>query len=247
MRRRFLCSSRTVAHKASRNEDTFQKCSFRVEQAAPQAVVVFRALPEAQTDKMVSRFGNAYINRLTQWMQDTFAGTAGGTRCWVSGIELLFGFMLGTHFLPPVYIANRKRWERNPHLVASVAQRTRWFCQQLTGLARAHGLALDFEERWSSCAALGRKHQCIALALPEQQRVAIRDYFGTKLGSCGGALNERWRSLPLPEVCLRRSYQFSWSFCWDPSGAVLPAAELYPCPKSCEKLGLGFRVEEAPI
>ena len=28
----------------------------------------------------------------------------------------------------------------------------------------------------------------------------------------------------------------------DPSGLVLQFAELDPCPKSCEKLGLGFRL-----
>ena len=92
---------------------------------------------------MVSRLGAAYITRLTQWMRDTFLDTAvGGPMSWVSGVELLIGFVIATGFLPPVYIAKRKRWERSPHLVATVSQRTRWFCQHLVGLVRAHGGAL---------------------------------------------------------------------------------------------------------
>ena len=125
----------------------------------------------------------------------------GDDKCWVSGVELLFGFMLTMQFLLPVYIAKRKRWERSPHLVASISQRTRWFSQHLTGLA--HGVVLDFTKRWPSCAALGGMHQCLALAFPQQQRAAIHGFLSVKLGQFGGALNDRWRFLPLPYECLR--------------------------------------------
>ena len=193
-----------VGHKASKNKDAFGKSGIQVEQAPPQIVLTFRTAPAAQSGKMLDRFGAEYISKLNQWMQETFLAPGdGATFSWVSGVELLVGFMLTMKFMPPVYIARRKRWERNPHLVASVPRRTRWFSQHLTGLARAHGVVIEFQPRWPSCAALGGKHQCLPLAFPEQQRAAILEFLRARLGACSVALNERWRSLQLPDGCFR--------------------------------------------
>ena len=177
---------------------------WRAQQCPPTEVLVMAGVQHVEVPRMVDRFGAQYIGQLKAWMHDTFQEVSENrTPVWVSTVELFFGFVLATRTLPPVYLRSKKSWQCNPHIVAALPRRCRWFLQQVTALAKHSGYSLTLEEQWPSSALLSGKFSCLAVAMPINQIDLVGRYMHSHLQTLSGKLQDRWRSIPLPEVCYR--------------------------------------------
>ena len=174
------------------------------QQPGPTHWICFADVVSVPMPKLVARWGADYVDRLSSWLRTNFlAPTDEAVPAWISKVELFFGFLLATGYLPPVYEAKRKVWLRSPHLIAQTHRRVQWFNQNLSAVAHALGQPLVFENRWPSSAALGGLHPCLAIVLPVQLKSSIDRYLTGHMTQLRGLPATRWRSLPLPEACLR--------------------------------------------
>ena len=173
------------------------------QQPAPGRAIHFENGADIAMPALVERWGAEYVRKLAGWLRDTFLPGNDSPPTWVSKLELFFGFLLATNFLPPIYDTKRKIWIRNPHLVAPTYKRVTWFSLNLSAVAKAMGQAVVFAQRWPSSAALGGIHPCIAVRLPTQLRTAIDRYISGAMARPHGSSSTRWRSLPVPDSCLR--------------------------------------------
>ena len=159
---------------------------------------------QAEVPRMVERFGARYIGLLKAWMHDTFQDvSANRTPVWVSTVELFFGFVLATKTLPPVYLRSKKNWQCTPHIVAALPRRCQWFLQHVTALAKHSGYTLTLQDQWPSSALLSGKFSCLAVAMPTNQIDVVERYMQGHLQTLTAKLHDRWRSIPLPEICFR--------------------------------------------
>ena len=192
-----------AGQRATRYKATLPGITSTHQQRAPDYVVCLRDQPDVPMPKLVERWGAEYVSKVLHWLRGTLLPADDGAPTWVSKVELFFGFLLSVEFLPPIYDAKRKLWIRNPHLVAPTHRRVQWFSQNLGAIAGALGQQLRFEQKWPSSAALGGVHPYIAVVLPTPLRTSIDAFFMRHLARARGFSTAWWRSLPLPEACLR--------------------------------------------
>ena len=176
----------------------------RPQQQEPVRILCFSDVPDVPMPTLVARWGADYVSRLSRWLREVFpSAREDSPPVWISKVELFFGFLLSTEFLPPVYDAKRKLWLRNPHLVAATHRRVQWFAQNLGAVAKQMGLPLAFESKWPSSAALGGQHPCLGARFPVQLRASIDRYLLACHAQLRGPTMLRWRHVPLPSSCLR--------------------------------------------
>ena len=174
------------------------------QQAPPDQAVVAEGVGHFPVQYLVDRLGSDYIGRLQDWVSNSFLRDSVESRpVWVSNVELFLGFVLETSYVPPVYVARRKQWVRNPHISASFSNRVRWFFRNLTALLKAGGVQIATAQKWPASSALGGIHTCLPVVLPERQRLAIESFLDMRIRSCPPHGNNRWRSLTLPDSCFR--------------------------------------------
>ena len=200
----FLNFHVAIAVRATRGRILHRGSSHRPQQALPTRILCLHRREEVQMPKLVDRWGAEYVSKLRDWMHQSFLPGGGDTApTWVSKVELFFGFILATQFLPPVYDGRRKTWIRHPHLVATTDKRVQWFCLNLTAVAKALGMQVVFEQKWPSSAALGGLHPCTGVVLPMQLRASVDDYLATHLAAQRGFGFSRWKHIQLPDAVLR--------------------------------------------
>ena len=138
------------------------------------------------------------------WVSRTFRHDSVESRpVWVSNVELFLGFVLEMSYIPPVYVACRKQWVRNPHISATLPNWVKWSFRNLTALLKAGGVQIVTAQKWPASSALGGVHTCLPVVLPERQRLVIESFLDSRLRSCPPHGNNRWRSLTLPDSCYR--------------------------------------------
>ena len=194
----------TIGARATRCRQVPRDPAVRPQQQEPVHVLCFSEVPDVPMPTLVARWGAGYVSRLSCWLRSVFLSAREGVApVRVSKVEIFFGFLLSTGFLPPVYDAKRKLWQRNPHLAAATHRRVQWFAQNLGAVAKKLGFPLAFESKWPSSAALGGQHPCLGARFPVQLRASIDRYLMAYQAQLRGSSTLRWRHVPLPESCMR--------------------------------------------
>ena len=134
-----------IGLKATRERQCCPRSLQQREQRPPDSAACLSGVRDLATPALMQRFGADYVIKLKWWMQEAFRLPSQDIRpTWMSAVDLLFSFLLSAKFLPQVYKADCKQWQRGPHFIATVSQRSRWFLQQLKAVARGAGHLFGF-------------------------------------------------------------------------------------------------------